>query len=192
MDNQDIRALKILEETDNGQLPSQRYLADKLNISLGLVNSFLKRLVSKGYFKITNIPANRVKYILTPKGATEKSRLTYEYIQYSFLFYKDSRSRLHKLFERLSAQKVDRVIFYHVSDLAEIAYLSLQEFEIELSAVIDKSRVGENFFGVKIVDFSDIKFIDFDRVLVTSMNGVNQDIKTIVKSGIDHQAIVTL
>jgi len=72
MDNQDLRTLKILEEIEKDKTPSQRYLAGKLNISLGLVNSFIKRLAQKGLFKIKNIPKNRVKYILTPKGAAEK------------------------------------------------------------------------------------------------------------------------
>ena len=51
METQDLRTLKILEEIDNDHTPSQRELAQKLDISLGLVNSFIKRLVNKGYFK---------------------------------------------------------------------------------------------------------------------------------------------
>ena len=39
MDTQDIRTLKILEEIDRDQPPSQRDLATTLNVSLGLVNS---------------------------------------------------------------------------------------------------------------------------------------------------------
>ncbi|RLB29554.1 MAG: transcriptional regulator, partial [Deltaproteobacteria bacterium] len=64
MDPQDIRSLQILEEIENNYSPSQRDLARKLNISLGLVNSFMKRLAKKGYVKITTVPKNRVKYML--------------------------------------------------------------------------------------------------------------------------------
>ena len=74
MDPKDIRTLKILEKVDNGMSPSQRDLAGDLNISLGLVNSFIKRLVKKGFVKITTIPKKRIKYILTPRGAAEKTR----------------------------------------------------------------------------------------------------------------------
>ena len=59
MDNQDIRTLKILEEIGTDNVPSQRELARKLNVSLGLVNSFVKRLAQKGYFKVTTIPKCR-------------------------------------------------------------------------------------------------------------------------------------
>ena len=48
MEPQDFRSLQILEEIDTTHSPSQRYLARKLNISLGLANSFVKRLAKKG------------------------------------------------------------------------------------------------------------------------------------------------
>ncbi|MBU4208797.1 MAG: winged helix-turn-helix transcriptional regulator, partial [Proteobacteria bacterium] len=88
MDHNDIRTLKLLEEIEENHVQSQRELAKKLDISLGLVNSFIKRLAHKGFFKITTIPKNRVKYILTPEGVVEKTRLTYKYIQHSYRFYK--------------------------------------------------------------------------------------------------------
>ena len=62
MDPKDLRTLKILEKIDNDVVPSQRDLARDLNISLGLVNSFIKRLVKKGYFKARHIPKNRMRY----------------------------------------------------------------------------------------------------------------------------------
>ncbi len=111
MDNNDLRILKILEEIENDHPPTQRDLAKKMNISLGLVNSFIKRLTQKGYFKIKNISKNRFRYILTPKGAAEKTRLTYEYIQSSLKFYKDARIKLRKLFGDFMTQKVQRIVF---------------------------------------------------------------------------------
>jgi len=167
MDKQDIRTLKILEELEQNQTPSQRDLARKLNVSLGLVNSFIKRLAHKGYFKVTNIPANRVKYILTPKGATEKTRLTYEYIKYSFEFYKRSRQKLRDLFQSLTELHVTRIVFYGVSELAEIAYVSLQEFPIELVAVLDDSKSGEVFLGHEVAEPSLLDNFSYDKVLVT-------------------------
>jgi len=56
METQDIRTLKILEEIESGSRLSQRYLAKQLDISLGLANSFLKRLAKKGYFKVKTVP----------------------------------------------------------------------------------------------------------------------------------------
>jgi len=98
MDPKDLRTLKFLEQVDNNKTSSQRDMAGELNISLGLVNSFIKRLVKKGYLKIASIPKNRIRYILTPRGAAEKTRLTYLYIQHSYNFYKEARQKLRDLY----------------------------------------------------------------------------------------------
>ncbi|MGD9306877.1 MAG: winged helix-turn-helix transcriptional regulator [Desulfobacterales bacterium] len=170
MDPKDIRTLKILEKVEQERLPSQRDLAKELNISLGLVNSFVKRLAKKGYFKITHIPRNRIKYILTPKGAAEKTRLTYDYIQLSYEFYKDARQKLQKIFIALQNQGMRQIIFYGANDLAEIAYVSLQETDIELIAVVDDLKVGKTILGFKIQEPIILSSLSFDRILITAVN----------------------
>lgn len=193
MDSQDIRTLKILEEIDRDQTASQRSLARNLNVSLGLVNLFIKRLANKGYFKITNIPRNRVKYILTPKGAAEKTRLTYEFIKYSFRFYKTARKNLRDRLSSLESQGVRSIVFYGVGDLAEIAYISLQESEIELAAVVDRKEKGKSFFGITIVDPSRLGELEFDRVMLTRLERPSDDyLAEFEKAGIDQGHIVDL
>lgn len=113
MDNNDIRTLKILEKIEQNNMPSQRYLAGELDVSLGLVNSFIKRLASKGYFEITNLRPNKMRYILTPTGIAEKSRLTCQFIRYSYELYNGARNRLHDLFREF-AQKVTIGSFFTV------------------------------------------------------------------------------
>lgn len=174
MDPKEIRTLHLLEEIEKNQMSSQRHLARQLNISLGLANSFVKRLAQKGYFKITHIPKNRVKYILTPKGAAEKTRLTYEYIKYSYTFYRDARKKLRILLIELEKQGVQSIVFCGVSDLAEIAYISLQETEISLKAVIDDQKNGIKFLSYTVQDPVQIDAINYDRILVTSIESPNK------------------
>ena len=152
MDSRDLRTLKILERVDNEKTPSQRELSVELNISLGLVNSFIKRLVTKGFVKITTIPKNRIKYILTPTGAAEKTRLTYKYIQHSYSFYKDARQKLRQLYLDLENQGVTRIVFYGTGDLAEIAYISLQETLIQFAAIVDDEKKGDRFMRFTVRD----------------------------------------
>ena len=192
MDKTDIWTLKILEEIDNDHTPSQRDLSKKLNISLGLVNSFVKRLANKGYFKINNIPKNRVKYILTPKGAAEKTRLTYQYIQHSFEFYRNAREKLHKLFNYLNKQGVRRVIFYGTGDFAEIAFICLQETSIQLLAVVDDNQVGEKYLGSVVKDSASLNSLSFDRILITSMISKDKALKKVLEQGIFQSKVVML
>jgi DNA-binding MarR family transcriptional regulator len=192
MDTQDIRTLKLLEEIDKDYTQSQRDLSDKLNISLGLVNSFVKRLANKGYFKITMVPKNRIKYILTPKGAMEKTRLTYQYLQYSFELYMGARRNLQKHFNGLVAQGVKRVVFYGVSEIAEIAYISLEETAIKMVAIVDEERVGKIFLGNVVKDPRALESMSFDRILITSMKKDDSQLEKILKKGIASSQIVML
>jgi DNA-binding MarR family transcriptional regulator len=192
MDPIDLRTLKILEKVDNDGAPSQRDLARDLNISLGLVNSFIKRLAKKGYFKIGHLPKNRVRYILTPRGVAEKSRLTYEYIQYSFKFYRDARQKLRDLYAELETQGVRRIVFYGAGDLAEIGYLSLQQSCIELVAVVDDGEVGKRFMQFTIAHPDWIEFLWFDRILITSINSTESIFEKIAAMGISASRVVEI
>ena len=192
MDPKDLRTLKILEKVDNGAVPSQRDLARDLNISLGLVNSFIKRLVKKGYFKARHIPKNRMRYFLTPKGAAEKTRLTYLYIQYSYNFYKEARQKLRELYSNLEKQGVSRLVFYGAGDLAEIAYLSLQETDIELVAVFDDEKQGKRFMRFTIFDPGRMASFSFDKILITSINSTEIIFQRIATLGLPNEAVVQL
>ncbi len=192
MDNQDLRTLKIFEEIDKGNTPSQRELAKELNISLGLVNSFVKRMVQKGFFKITNIPKNRVKYILTPKGAAEKTRLTYQYIQYSYQFYREARRKLSDLFNDLESQGIRRLILYGANDFSEIAYLSMQGTPIEMVAVADDEKIGEKFLGNRVISSSMLNSLSFDRILISSLNSNDAVVKKILEKGISRNKLVVI
>jgi len=192
MDPIDLRTLKILEKVDNAGTPSQRDLARDLNISLGLVNAFIKRLAKKGYFKIGHLPKNRIRYILTARGVAEKSRLTYEYIQFSFKFYRDARQKLRDLYAELETQDVRRIVFYGAGDLAEIAYLSLQQSCIELVAVVDDSGVGKKFMQFTIAHPHRIESLWFDRILITTINSTETISEKLATLGISARRVVEI
>jgi DNA-binding MarR family transcriptional regulator len=190
METQDIRTLKILEKVGNEYGPSQRDMARDLNISLGLVNSFIKRLAHKGYVKATTIPRKRIRYIITPKGIVEKSRLTYRYIQFSYQYYRHARQKLQKLFAVLEKAEVRRVVFYGATDLAEIAFLSLQETTIELTAVADDQQKGKKLLGHSVIDSLELPAVSFDRVVVTDDSQRESILETLLSAGISRSRIV--
>jgi DNA-binding MarR family transcriptional regulator len=192
MDPQDIRSLQLLEEIENNYGPSQRDLARKLNISLGLVNSFLKRLATKGYVKITTIPRNRVRYILTPKGFAEKSRLTYEFIQYSFHFYKKAVMELHELVDEFRRRDVKKVVFFGANDLAEIASISLRGTDVELIGVVDDDRAGEEFLGFRVKSVKDLRKAQYDRVILTRVDSQELGLQKLLQNEIPREKIVVL
>jgi DNA-binding MarR family transcriptional regulator len=149
------RSLLLLSEITGEEPLSQRELSRRLGIAVGLVNSYLKNLVSKGYVRVKNFPSNRYAYLLTPQGLAEKSRLTYQHLSYFTSLYTVARQDYLDLFRRLETAGVREVAFCGVDEVAEVAYLSLQETGLKLAAVMDDSRKGSNFFGVLVVSFTE-------------------------------------
>jgi DNA-binding MarR family transcriptional regulator len=192
MDPKDIRTLKILEEVEREKSQSQRDLARELNISLGLVNSFIKRLAKKGFLKISTIPKNRIRYILTPKGAAEKSRLTYLYIQHSYKFYKEARQKLRDLYTDFEKIGIRRIVFYGASDLAEIAFVSLQETSLDLVAVVDDEKIGNRFMKYTVMDPVRLNTLNFDKILITSVNSKDAILQKIVGNGISQEYVAEI
>ena len=149
------RALLLLSEITGEEPLSQRELSRRLGIAVGLVNSYLKNLVAKGYVRVKNFPKNRYAYLLTPQGLAEKSRLAYQHLSYFTSLYTVARQDYLDLFRRLEAAGVREVAFCGVDEVAEVAYLSLQETGLKLVAVMDDTRAGDNFFGVPVVSLTE-------------------------------------
>ena len=149
------RSLQLLSEISGEEPLSQREISRRLGIAVGLVNSYLKNLVSKGFVRVKNFPSNRYAYLLTPQGLAEKSRLAYEHLSYFTSLYTVARQDYLELFRRIEQSGVREVVFCGVDEVAEVAYLSLKETGLELVAVMDDGRQGELFFGLPIVAIVD-------------------------------------
>ncbi len=160
----DLRALEILSTLETGGDVTQRSLSTRLGVALGLVNAFLKRLARKGYIKVTTAPGRRIRYWLTPKGFTEKSRLTVEYLRYSFQFYRDARARLRKDLEAAAKAGAKRAVLLGTGEMAEIAYLALRETPVALSEIVGTG--GGKFLGHSVLSEADLSRLDFDLVLL--------------------------
>lgn len=183
--NQDTyKSLLLLDEISKGTPQSQRDLSKKLNIALGLVNSYIKNLVSKGYITIRAIPSKRYVYYLTPTGFAEKTRLTYHHLQNFTNLYKEARRDFKELFSRLHKEGVRSVIFAGADESAEIAYLSLQEFDIEFEGIVDNEPAGRDFFRYRIMPFERVKEINADFVIVSSFLKKDEIYKRLIEEGI--------
>src|SRR5207253_10530637 len=111
------RNLEILNAIGEGHPLTQRALAQRLGVALGLTNLYLKRLAKKGFIKITEFPRKpharkRLRYIVTPKGLLEKSRLQYEYMSYSLGIYRRTRQTLREALSHLPGNGAKRVVLY--------------------------------------------------------------------------------
>ena len=168
-DQESFRTLQLMTELEDGSMVSQRELAGRLGVAVGLVNSYLKNFVSKGYVRVKNYPRNRYAYLLTPKGFAEKGRLALQHLNYFTNLYTTTRQEYLELFRQLKADGIVEVVFCGVDEVAEIAYLSLQEAGLKLSSVIDESNERRELFGHLIRPFPESLSEISGEIVLTSL-----------------------
>ena len=92
--------LNLLRKITNKPQSSQRELAGELGFSLGKLNYILKSLKDKGLIKIKNFEKNKNKlnyiYLLTPKGISEKTKLTLNFMKRKMKEYDELKKELKK------------------------------------------------------------------------------------------------
>jgi DNA-binding MarR family transcriptional regulator len=186
------RSLQILDELSNNDALTQRDLSQRLGIALGLVNSYIKNLVAKGYLTVRNIPSKRYAYYLTPKGFAEKSRLAYDLLQDYTRIYREAKNNYRQLFFELERSGMKRVVFAGADEVAEFAYITLQETKLELTGVVDTERAGEMFFGRKINPLSGLQNMEHDSIVVTSYLRREAMHQALLDHGIDEKYIRTI
>jgi DNA-binding MarR family transcriptional regulator len=178
------RSLQLLSEISGEEPLSQRELSRRLGIAVGLVNSYLKNLVSKGFVRVKNFPSNRYAYLLTPQGLAEKSRLAYQHLSYFTSLYTVARQDYLDLFRRLEESGVREVAFCGVDEVAEVAYLSLQETGLKLVAVMDDEYGGKEFFGKPVVSLEEGVRHENTPLVVTSLKRRDQLALTLRSLGV--------
>jgi EPS-associated MarR family transcriptional regulator len=88
----------ILRKIQSKPNSTQRELAEELEFSLGKLNYCLKALKNKGLVKIDNFKKNKNKlnyiYVLTPKGISEKTKLTINFMARKMKEYEELKKEM--------------------------------------------------------------------------------------------------
>lgn len=142
--------LEILRVVEKDESVTQRSAAENIGVALGLINTYFKRCVKKGFIKVRQVPANRYAYYLTPKGFAEKSRLTAEFLSQSLELFRQSRRDYDSIFERCTEIGWRSVAFYGVSDLVDLATLCAKDHDVELVGILDPNSEIDVYNGLRV------------------------------------------
>lgn len=168
--NLDIRELELLEKIENNGHLTQRDLSKEVGIALGLVNHLLKKMARKGWIKVKNVNAKRIRYLITPQGAKEKSRLIYKRVESTIHFYLDAKSMIKNKVVHLKNDGVRSVSIYGINHIAEVLFIVLKELKLGLTYVVDDNRKGEDWFGYKVIDMDEFLKSNTDILILASFN----------------------
>lgn len=194
MRDETARDLTILNAIAQNDRITQRHLARELGVAVSLANLYVRRLVLKGFIRIINVRPNRLRYLLTPKGIAEKSRLTCAYMCRTFERYREARQALRRALQPLADDGHKRIAFFGIGEAAEVAYLCLKELGLDPSAMFDDGKGGQ-FLGLQIRRLEELAPKDFDRIVITSFTShedTQSRVQGLIRLGIPRDQIVTL
>lgn len=150
MDTQEnTRELTLLEEIESDPNVNQSTLATQLGVAVGTVNWHLKRLIEKGYIKVSRAERKKLRYIITPEGIALRARLAVNYVENSFSLYRKTRQRVKDHVAVIRRAGQDRVRILGEGDVADIARLTCLEQGIQV--VADGDAPALEIKGWKII-----------------------------------------
>ena len=166
----DIRELEILERLENNGHLTQRDLSKEVGIALGLVNHLLKKMVTKGWIKIKNIDSKKIRYLITPEGAREKSSLLYKRVESTIHFYLEAKRVIKDKVIHLKNEGIENVSIYGINHISEVLFIVLKELGLELAYVVDNNKEGEVWFGYTVVKMDKFIMSNTDVLILASFD----------------------
>lgn len=185
-----MKELSLLQELEKNPIVSQRELSNKFGIALGVTNACLKRMVRRGWIRITSLNHHKIGYFLTPKGFAEKAKLTLHLISWTVQHYSTLKDIIGVKLLEMQNKGVERIVFYGVSDEMEIAYITLQGLNLKLVGIVEDDEIfnPRMIFGCKLEPVSRVNELRPDAVLITSLTAIDKK-KDILTKFINTKAI---
>ena len=131
---ENLHELRILEQIEQDPEATQSDLAARMGVAVGTVNWYVKRLVKKGHIKVTRLQRRRLRYLITPEGLAEKTRLAMEYVQVSMGMYRATRQQARELLAKAREAGFQKVAVSGHGDLVDVCRLTCLEQSVPVAS----------------------------------------------------------
>ena len=129
---QDLATLQVISETlKEDPQASQRTLAKKANVSLGMMNAILGRFVERGWIMLTNVNARKLAYAVTPDGLTELANRGKKFALRTFKLANVYSEAFCRRFMEAKAAGKTKVVLYGDSYIKFIIQYACNEVELD-------------------------------------------------------------
>ena len=142
-DNLDEREFELINIVGPKLGLNQRDISKHMNLSLGMINMLIRRLISKGFIRIKQLDKRKVEYLLTPKGIAEKMRKSVKYTLKTMNSIGLIKNRLKEVLLEL-VQKGERSFFMlGESDFSILVEMVLKEICSEEYSLVNINEIPE-------------------------------------------------
>ncbi len=141
----------LLNEIARDSLGTQAHLSDRLGIAVGSVNWYIKRLINRGWVKVSHLDRTRLKYDLTAEGMAVLSQRALLYARDSLKVYGEYRKKAKNLVKELKEQGIRSVYIDGDDEVVDIMRLTCIENGILLSDApqgVTLKAVGQDFRAI--------------------------------------------
>jgi predicted transcriptional regulator len=125
---------ELLSEIAQDSMVTQANLSKRLGIAVGSVNWYIKRLIKRGYVKVSHLDRTRLQYDLTPEGMSVFTERAMQYAKDSLSIYKSFRQKALSVVAELKAKGISQVYLDGNDEILDILRLTCIEAEISLGA----------------------------------------------------------
>jgi len=128
---------ELLNEIAQDSMVTQASLSKRLGIAVGSVNWYIKRLIKRGYVKVSHLDRTRLKYDLTPEGMSVFTERAMQYAKDSLTIYKRFRQMAKEIVLELNKRKVNQVYLEGDDEIMDILRLTCLEAGMTLETSPD-------------------------------------------------------
>ncbi len=123
----------LLNEIGQDPMVTQASLSNRLGIAVGSVNWYIKRLIHRGWVKVSHLDRTRLKYDLTSEGMGVFTQRALLYARDSLKIYGQFRKRAKILAKELKEKGVHQVNVEGDDEVVDILRLTCIEEGIHIA-----------------------------------------------------------
>ncbi|RPI86623.1 MAG: winged helix-turn-helix transcriptional regulator [Chloroflexi bacterium] len=131
----------LLNEIGQNPMVTQASLSNRLGIAVGSVNWYMKRLIHRGWVKVSHLDRTRLKYDVTPEGMTVFTHRALQYARDSLKIYGEFRMKAKAVVGELKQKGVQQVKIEGNDEIVDI---------LRLTCIEDGIRVAESETNVRL------------------------------------------
>jgi DNA-binding MarR family transcriptional regulator len=128
----------LLNEIAQDSLVTQASLSSRLGIAVGSVNWYIKRLIHRGWIKVSHLDRTRLKYDLTPEGMAVFTQRALFYARDSLKIYSEFRKKAKAIVIELEQKRLQQVYIEGDDEIVDILRLTCIEAGVRLLEAPDK------------------------------------------------------
>ena len=144
----------LLNEIAQDSMVTQAILSDRLGIAVGSVNWYIKRLITRGWVKVSHLDRTRLKYDLTSQGLAVFTQRALSYARDSLKVYGNFREKAKALVLELKQKGVKEVYVDGQDEMTDILRLTCIEAGIRINDAPNECVLKVDGQGYRIVSLN--------------------------------------